>query len=249
MRRAFQWTYERLGVGKSRRSILLASKAEKRLASAVRDAFKLQDRLLKFDEKAFSEDHIVLGVDEVGRGPLAGPLVAACVQLPYPNKFHLPFLRDSKKLKTEEREYLAQQIKEQAAQWSIGVVEAKEFGHELNLHQLTFLAMDRALAGLKFRSENSYGLLVDGKFPLPSWSAEEQQAVIKGDDTSLSIAAASVLAKVYRDQKMLELHKEFPQYGFESHVGYGTEAHRKAIHEHGPCPEHRSNFLLKILNE
>lgn len=245
MRKAFEWTLQALESGQSRRSILLRSKALGRGSSAVKDAFKLLDRLTKFDNTAFACQSAILGVDEVGRGPLAGPLVAACVQLPKPPP-PLPFLRDSKKLLARERQVLAAHIKSRAIQFAIGVVEAHEFGGDLNLHYLTFEAMSRALSQMNTESLPC-AVLVDGKFPLPSWLGP-QQAVIKGDDRSLSIAAASVLAKVYRDQRMEEMHDLYPQYGFAQHVGYGTESHRQAIFEHGPCPQHRVNFLAKILN-
>lgn len=248
MRKAFRWVYQELELGRSRRSVLRALKKHKAFDRPVREAFRLLDRLSKFDLAAFRPETILLGVDEVGRGPLAGPLVAACVQLPYPDRLNLPFLRDSKKLQPGEREHLATLIKQQASRWSLGVVEAHEFGKELNLHHLTFLAMERAIQNLG-PSTDLQGLLVDGKYPVPSWTKGEQRAVIKGDDTSLSIAAASVIAKVYRDERMKELQQRYPEYGFDSHVGYGTQVHREALRRYGPCPEHRTNFLLKILSQ
>jgi ribonuclease HII len=211
---------------------------------AVKDAFKRFDKLTKFDVRNCPDDLVVVGMDEVGRGPLAGPLVAACVQLPYPTVPLLPFLRDSKKLTAEEREDLAVRIEDTAVRLGYGIVEASEFGGEINLHHLTFLAMSRALQSMGLATDDH--LLVDGKFPLPD-CAVSQSAVIKGDDKSLSIAAASVLAKVRRDRRMQDLHREYPQYGFDQHVGYGTTIHREAIIACGPCPEHRKNFLTRIL--
>lgn len=198
---------------------------------------------LRFDATAFDKDVVLVGVDEVGRGPLAGPLVACCVVFPS-SPPRLPFLRDSKKLTSAERETLAPRILVHAAHTGYGVVEAEEFGGEINLHHLTFLAMTRAIEAAKL-PENC-ALLVDGKFPLPSWIGP-QRAVIKGDDTSFRIAAASVLAKTYRDQIMKEACARYPHYGFSRNVGYGTAEHRKAILEHGPCPLHRKNFLKKLL--
>lgn len=245
MRKAFAWTYDQLARGSSLAKIARAKKTPS-LSKAVKAALKHHRELVAFDRSAFSGKSTLIGVDEVGRGPLAGPLVACCVQLPYPAGMALPFLRDSKKLKASEREFLVDRIKMVAVQYALGVVEAGEFGGDLNLHQLTFLAMTRAVEQMDVDTEQSV-LLVDGKFALPSWSGQ-QEAVVKGDDTSLSIAAASVLAKVYRDQRMEELHERYPVYNFSRHVGYGTAAHRQAILEHGPCPEHRANFLTKILD-
>lgn len=244
MRKAFEWTYQTLDEGRSRRSVISRCKKLGRVGTATKEAFQLFDKLKKFDQTAFP-GQTIYGIDEVGRGPLAGPLVAACVELPSPLPL-LPFLRDSKKLRSEEREILAKRIESQASQVAYGVVEAVEFGGELNLHHLTFLAMQRALEQMENRGRMP-AVLVDGKFPLPSWNGP-QAAVVKGDDLSLSIAAASVLAKVYRDRRMAELHATYPVYGFRAHVGYGTEKHREAILEHGPCPEHRSNFIVRILD-
>ena len=244
MRKAYRWLYEELDSGRSRPSVLRRAARMGSIRPAVKEAFKLFDKLSKFDTRICPPSRVVVGMDEVGRGPLAGPLVACCVQLPYPAVPLLPFLRDSKKLQLAEREDLAERIKGVALRYGYGVVEAHEFGGEMNLHYLIFLAMKRALASMGATSEDH--ILVDGKFSLPEDSLS-QQAVIKGDDTSLSIAAASVLAKVLRDRRMQRLHEEFPHYGFDQHVGYGTEAHRQAILSHGPCSEHRKNFLTRIL--
>lgn len=243
MRQAYSWLYSELDAGRSRRSVL--RRASGRLRSPVKEAFKLYDKLRKFDLVNCPEGHLLVGVDEVGRGPLAGPLVAACIQLPSPAAPLFPFLRDSKKLSPQEREDLAGRVEKVALRKGIGVVEAHEFGGGINLHHLTFLAMSRALQSAGFETEACH-LLVDGKYPIPDCT-HSQTAVIKGDDTSLSVAAASVVAKVYRDRRMVELHRQFPKYGFDRHVGYGTEAHREAILTHGPCPEHRKNFL-KLLS-
>lgn len=245
MRKAFQWTYQQLDSGRSRASLMRASKRVESLRPAIKEAFQLFDRLKRFDLGFQSEGKSVIGIDEVGRGPLAGPIVAVAVQLPYPTDALLPFLRDSKKLLGPERECLAVLLKGVAVQLAYGVVEAEEFGGDINLHHLTFLAMSRALQQLHIEAETSH-VLIDGKFRLPQWSGE-QTSVIKGDDASLSIAAASVLAKVYRDRRMRALHRQYPHYGFDRHVGYGTEAHRHAILQHGACPEHRKNFLTRIL--
>lgn len=247
MRQAFRWSYQELAKGRDQRALSRAARGS-RFARTYLEAKDKYTTLRAFDRKFCEESgcQVLLGVDEVGRGPLAGPLVACCVRLPYPEPPFWPFLRDSKKLQADEREELAAIVERQAMEVSYGVVKAEEFGGDLNLHHLTFEAMRRALSGLKF-TESPAALLVDGKFPIPALSIP-QRAVIKGDDTSLSVAAASVCAKVYRDRRMIALDKEYPHYGFAKHVGYGTEAHRQAIHDYGPCPEHRSNFLTKILS-
>lgn len=154
-------------------------------------------------------------------------------------------MRDSKKLCPAEREFLVPRIEAAASHVGYGVVEATEFGGETNLHYLTFLAMERAVEHAGVPAERA-ALLVDGKFPLPRWPGQ-QRAVIKGDDRSFRIAAASVLAKVYRDRIMTLADRDFPHYGFGRNAGYGTLEHRRALMDHGPCPLHRKNFVEKIL--
>ncbi len=188
----------------------------------------------------------VIGVDEVGRGPLAGPLVA-CAYIGKPTRRSpLPFLRDSKKLRGQERELLRPLLQEQAERYAFGWVEPAEFSGSLNLHHLTFLAMQRALDGLALPDPSDHLLLVDGRFPLPGWSGA-QRSVVGGDDRSFAVAAASVLAKLERDRSMREAHLRYPEYGFDRHVGYGTVEHRRALLAHGPCPLHRTTFLTGLL--
>ncbi len=244
MRKVFARVYELLDQGCAAEEISeqLKGSAKKSFEAALEH----HRASTEFDRHGFGDGYGLIGVDEVGRGPLAGPLVAVCLSYSPPPPF-LPFLRDSKKLGPQEREFLAVRVRQAASHVGIGTVEAAEFGQELNLHQLTFLAMTRAVeaAGLE---KGRWGLLVDGKFKLPSWTGP-QMAVIKGDDTSQHIAGASILAKVHRDRIMLEAARTYPEYDFENNVGYGTESHRKAILEHGPTPLHRTNFLQKILAE
>ena len=182
--------------------------------------------------------HIICGVDEAGRGPLAGPVVAAAVILP--PHIQIPGLNDSKKLSDKRRRELFPVIKEQAVAYGIGVATHEEID-EINILQATFLAMERALTQLSVNPELA---LIDGNrekdFGIPV------QTVVKGDSRSASIAAASVLAKVTRDDMMLELAGEYPDYGFEIHKGYGTKAHYAALTEHGPSPIHRMTFLKKF---
>ena len=180
----------------------------------------------------------ICGVDEAGRGPLAGPVCAAAVILP--DHLEIPGLNDSKKLTDKKRRELFPIIKEQAIAYGIAFASEKEID-EMNILQATFLAMQRAIDQLEGKARFA---LIDGNrekdFGLPVMT------VVKGDSRSANIAAASVLAKVTRDLYMEELAKEYPQYGFEIHKGYGTKAHYAALTEHGACPAHRATFLKKF---
>lgn len=184
---------------------------------------------------------VICGVDEAGRGPLAGPVCAAAVILP-PN-LDIPGLNDSKKLTDKRRRELFPIIQEQAVAYGIGMASHEEID-DINILQATFLAMQRALDSLNARPELA---LVDGNragdFGLPV------QTVVKGDSRSASIAAASILAKVTRDDWMEKMAEEYPQYGFAIHKGYGTKAHYAALGEYGPCEIHRKSFLKKFYGE
>ena len=177
----------------------------------------------------------VCGIDEAGRGPLAGPVVAAAVILPA--GYELPGLNDSKKLTSRKREALYEALMaDDAVQKSIAQATVEEID-ELNILRATHLAMRRAAEGLPGGVDFCLidGLPVPG-FPLPS------RSIVKGDARCLSIAAASILAKVWRDHYMQELHRQFPAYGFDRHAGYGTKAHMQAIREHGATIHHRRTF-------
>ena len=184
---------------------------------------------------------VICGVDEAGRGPLAGPVCAAAVILP--QHIEIPGLNDSKKLSDKRRREIFPIIKEQALAYGIGFASHEEID-EINILQATYLAMERALAQLKLSPELA---LIDGNrakdFGIPV------RTVVKGDSLSANIAAASVLAKVTRDDWMLEQAKLYPEYGFEVHKGYGTKAHYEALSAHGPCPIHRKSFLKKFYGE
>ena len=184
---------------------------------------------------------IICGEDEAGRGPLAGPVVAAAVILP--PHIEIPGLNDSKKLSDKKRRELFPLIKEQAVAYGIGVATHEEID-EINILQATFLAMERALAQLRVKPELA---LIDGNrekdFGL------RVKTVVKGDRLSMNIAAASILAKVTRDDMMVELADKYLEYGFEIHKGYGTKAHYAALTEHGPSPIHRMTFLKKFYGE
>ncbi len=181
---------------------------------------------------------LICGVDEAGRGPLAGPVCAAAVILPA--HLEIPGLTDSKKLTDKKRRELFPVIKEQAIAWGIGLATEQEID-EINILQATYLAMERALGQLSVKPDLA---LIDGNrakdFGLPV------KTVVKGDSLSANIAAASVLAKVTRDDIMVALAEEYPQYGFDIHKGYGTKVHYAALTEHGPCPIHRMTFLKKF---
>jgi ribonuclease HII len=177
---------------------------------------------------------LVAGVDEAGRGPLAGPVVAAAVMLD-PDA-PIDGLRDSKQLSARARERLAQHIRERAFGWSLGRAEAEDIDR-INILQATLLAMARAVAGLPTSPQH---VLIDGLHcPRLSCSVE---AVVGGDRRFPSISAASILAKVTRDAEMVELDRRYPQYGFKRHKGYPTREHRDALRQHGPCPYHRRSF-------
>lgn len=180
------------------------------------------------------------GVDEAGRGPLAGPVVAAAVML-HPDR-RIEGLRDSKKLTAAARERLADAIRLHAFAWCVAEASVAEID-TLNILHATMLAMERAVAGLNCAPDMVW---VDGN-RCPAWS-RRSLAVVKGDDTVASIAAASILAKTVRDRTMCALHDSYPDYGFASHMGYGTAAHLAALKAHGACPAHRRSFApVKLL--
>ena len=184
---------------------------------------------------------LICGVDEAGRGPLAGPVCAAAVILP--EHLQIPGLNDSKKLTDKKRRELFPIIQEQAIAYGIGLASESEID-EINILQATFLAMRRALEQLTVRPEIA---LIDGNretdFGIPV------KTVVKGDSLSANIAAASVLAKVTRDNIMVEMARQYPEYGFEIHKGYGTKAHYEALRTYGPCSIHRKTFLKKFYGE
>ena len=177
----------------------------------------------------------VAGIDEAGRGPLAGPVTAAAVILPCGYEHAL--LDDSKKLTARRRDLIYEELtSDPSICWGVAFAEVEEID-ALNILRATHTAMRRAAMALSARPSFC---LIDGldvpEFPL------DARGVVKGDGISLSIAAASIIAKVSRDRRMQELAEEFPVYGFEKHKGYGTKAHLEALREHGPCPEHRRSF-------
>lgn len=189
----------------------------------------------KYKEQGYQ---FICGVDEAGRGPLAGPVCAAAVILP--TDIDIPGLNDSKKLTDKKRRELFPIICQQAIAYGVAFADHTEID-EINILQATYLAMERAINQLSVKPDFA---LIDGNrakdFGVPL------ETVVGGDGRSASIAAASVLAKVTRDDYMLKMAEAYPQYGFEVHKGYGTKAHYAAMAEHGPCPIHRMTFLKKL---
>lgn len=197
---------------------------------------KMQENENRLRAEGFS---LICGVDEAGRGPLAGPVCAAAVILP--DDVYIEGLNDSKKLSEKRREELYEKITEVALAYNIEMVDEKTID-EINILQATYLAMNRAVDGLKTKPDY---VLIDGNriegIKLP------HETVVKGDAKSISIAAASILAKVTRDRYICEIADEYPEYNFKKHKGYGTKEHTEAILKHGPCPIHRLTFLKKLL--
>lgn len=186
--------------------------------------------------KGFSD---VCGVDEAGRGPLAGPVCAAAVILPM--NTIIEGVNDSKKLSEKKRESLFEVIKSTARSYCIAYASVEEI-ESMNILNATMLAIKRAVEGLDVKADYA---MIDGN-RLPDLNIESE-FIIKGDAKSMSIACASILAKVSRDRLLYEYAKEYPQYHFEKHKGYGTKVHVEALKEYGPCPYHRMSFLGKIL--
>lgn len=201
-----------------------------------------EKNMWQIEETLFGQGfRLICGVDEAGRGPLAGPVCAAAVILP--PHLEIPGLDDSKKLTDKRRRELMPIIQEKAVAYGIAFASHTEID-QINILQATFLAMERALAQLSVQPDF---VLIDGNrekdFGLPV------KTVVKGDSLSANIAAASILAKVTRDDFMEEKAKEYPQYGFEIHKGYGTKAHYAALTDYGPCPIHRMTFLKKFYGD
>lgn len=198
------------------------------------------DWLLYENEAKNNGYNVICGVDEAGRGPLAGPVFAAAVILP--DGHIIEGVNDSKKLSEKKRDLLYDKIIDECVCCSVGIATEKEID-EINILQATFLAMKRAVDSLEIKPDLA---LVDGN-RVPPLDADVE-TIIKGDGKSASIAAASIIAKVSRDRYMLELAKKYPQYEFERHKGYPTKLHYEKIYEYGISDIHRKSFLKKVLN-
>ncbi|MGN1468108.1 MAG: ribonuclease HII [Ruminococcus sp.] len=197
---------------------------------------------LKYEADARKQGYTsICGVDEAGRGPLAGPVCAAAVILPE-NKI-IEGVNDSKKLSEKKREQLFEKIKEEAAAYSIAFSTVEEI-EEHNILNATLLAMKRAVEGLNISAD--YAMIDGNKTPDLAIPCE---SIVKGDANSASIAAASILAKVSRDRLCYEYAKKYPEYMFDKHKGYGTKLHIEMLKKYGPCEIHRMSFLTKILNK
>ena len=204
------------------------------------EEFSRQEGLWTIEKEKYSQGYTyVAGIDEAGRGPLAGPVFAACVILP--KGCIISGINDSKKLSPKKRDELFDIICEKALCYNISSVDEKTID-EINILNATYLAMNRAVEGMKIQPDF---VLIDGNsikdMTIP------HQTVVKGDSKSISIAAASILAKVSRDRLMLEYDKKYPEYGFAAHKGYGTKAHYEAIEKFGICEIHRRSFLKNVL--
>ena len=206
---------------------------------------KLERELERLRQMREYEDQypgaVVCGIDEAGRGPLAGPVVAGAVILP--RDCQILYLNDSKKLSEKKRELLFDEIQKKAVSDGIGIVGPGPID-EINILQATYEAMRLAIGQLKVRPE----ILLNDAVTIPLMEIS-QVPIVKGDAKSVSIAAASILAKVTRDRMMVEYEQLFPEYGFGKHKGYGTAAHIQALKEHGPCPIHRRSFIKKFVEE
>lgn len=205
---------------------------------------KLEKELARLEAMREYEDTYdacayICGIDEAGRGPLAGPVVAAAAVLP--KDCQIFYLNDSKKLSEKKRDLLFDEIKEKAVAYSIGIVSPQVID-EINILQATYEAMRQAISQLNVIPE----ILLNDAVTIPGVDIM-QVPIVKGDAKSVSIAAASILAKVTRDRMMMEYDQIYPEYGFAKHKGYGTAAHIAALKEYGPCPIHRRTFIKKFV--
>jgi len=193
----------------------------------------------KIEREFFRKGYrLIAGVDEAGRGPLAGPVVAASVV--FDERIEIDGINDSKKLTSKEREQLEKEIKQKALAYSIFVVDVDEI-NKLNILRSSLFAMEQSILQLEFKPDL---ILVDGNYKLNL--SIENRPIVKGDSKCFSIAAASILAKTYRDRLMIELSEKFPEYKFHKNKGYPTREHIEAILKFGPCEIHRKKFLRKI---
>lgn len=218
---------------------VLVEKALKRQAAYEKELSRTEK--MKEYEKKYASFSYICGIDEVGRGPLAGPVVAGAVILP--KDCDILYLNDSKQLSEKKREELYALIMEKALATGLGVVVPERID-EINILQATYEAMHQAIGKLKHKPQ----LLLNDAVTIPGVSIK-QVPIIKGDAKSISIAAASIIAKVTRDRMMVEYDRTYPQYGFASNKGYGAKAHIEAIKKFGPTPIHRRSFIGNFVSE
>ena len=210
----------------------------KRIEKAAMEAKRLENMLI-YEKKYYETCDYICGIDEAGRGPLAGPVVAGAVILPKGLK--IPYLNDSKQLSEKKREELYDVIMEQAVSVGVGIISPERID-EINILQATYEAMREAVGKLAYRPD----VLLNDAVIIPELTIP-QEKIIKGDAKSLSIAAASVIAKVTRDRMMKAYHELFPEYGFDKHKGYGSKEHIEMIQKIGPCAIHRRSFLTHFI--
>ncbi|NBH35849.1 ribonuclease HII [Clostridiaceae bacterium] len=216
----------------NRGEVILRKLSEEKLAAERKRLEQMRDY-----ERKYASYSAICGIDEAGRGPFAGPVVAGAVILP--PDCEILYLNDSKKLSEKRREELFLEIQKKAVAWSVGVMEPQDIDR-MNILQATYEAMRRAIAGL----ETEPDLLLNDAVTIPGLEVF-QVNIIKGDAKSVSIAAASIVAKVTRDHLMKEYDSKYPEYGFAKHKGYGTGEHIAALLKYGPCPIHRKTFITK----
>jgi ribonuclease HII len=233
--KALEWVRQSLAEDTRSGAKKLTQKFEKKAALEEKERKKLEALWHYEGEAALKGFKAVAGVDEAGRGPLAGPVVAGAVILPPGGA--IKGVDDSKKLTPAKRDELFSVIQQTAVSWGVGQASVQEID-ELNIYRASQLAMQRAIEALSVAPD----FLLTDAMPLPAFSKIPQKPLVHGDGLSSSIAAASILAKVTRDRMMGQMHVKYPQYGFDGHKGYGTEVHVKALQEHGVCPEHRLTF-------
>ena len=216
----------------------LIKQCQNRIQKEMEEEIRLE-HMLMFERKYYKTCNFVCGIDEAGRGPLAGPVVAAAVILPKNHK--IAYLNDSKQLSEKKREELFDKIMSEALAVGVGIVSPKRID-EINILQATYEAMRGAINQLKIQPEillNDAVIIHEVKIP--------QEKIIKGDAKSLSIAAASIIAKVTRDRMMKDYHELFPEYGFNKHKGYGSKEHIQSIQQYGPSPIHRRTFITHFI--
>ena len=211
----------------------LVTQAANRLKKYQQELMRLEK--MRLYERRYDDFEYICGIDEAGRGPLAGPVCAAAVILP--KDARILYLNDSKKLSEKRREALYDEIMEKAIGVGVGLVSPARID-EINILQADYEAMRQAIDALPVRPQ----ILLNDAVTIPEVEIP-QEPIVKGDAKSVSIAAASVIAKVTRDRIMVDLDRQYPQYGFASHKGYGTAAHIEALQKYGPCPEHRRSFI------
>ncbi len=218
----------------------LIEQYKKKVAKYEQEMLRLE-KMLEFENKYGDTFSCICGIDEAGRGPFAGPVVAGAVVLP--RGLRIEGLNDSKKVSPKRREELFEEIKEKAVSYGIGMSSPGRID-EINILQATYEAMKHAVEDLEVVPD----LLLNDAVTIPQIPIK-QVGIVKGDARSLSIAAASIMAKVTRDRLMVEYAELYPEYGFESNKGYGSQEHIKALKEHGPCPIHRRSFIHSYVQE